>query len=101
MEFKTYIVTVKKASPMPHNPADKQVGECTASEVCTDVTGAHHSFLVGAYSATQAHRIAAQHYSHITRVELASRLKGTQEHWAGGPKHPQTYLDLGMESEEL
>jgi hypothetical protein len=64
-----YIVTVRHTPASDHNPAAKQTGVCPHSLECTDVTGAHHSFLVTAPTAEDARAIIAAEDIHVTRVE--------------------------------
>lgn len=40
------IVTVKVNQSKTHNPENKKTGPCPWSEICTDSTGGHHSFVV-------------------------------------------------------
>ena len=66
-----WIVTVKIA-PLPHHdPHNKVTRPCAIAPICTDQTGAHHSFPVLARSAEEARReaIVYMNFQHITRVE--------------------------------
>lgn len=65
-----FIVTVKHDPIKGHDPQNKHTGHCPVAEVCTDVTGAHHSVLVQADDTTDARVVARRHgHSHVTRVE--------------------------------
>ena len=69
---KSYIVTIKNPHDPKHNPRNKKTGICGFAEICTDVTGAHHSFIVFANSIDQVKAIVKKTYGniHITRIEL-------------------------------
>lgn len=67
------IVTVKiKASPN-HNPQSKQTGMCPIGDnignVCTDITGGHHSFIESGNSIFEIRRKVQQGGHHVTRIE--------------------------------
>jgi hypothetical protein len=68
-----YIVTVKLPKNPEHNPRDKKTGLCPVSdEICTDVTGEHHSYLVEGMnidSVDAARFIAENAFAHVTRIE--------------------------------
>lgn len=66
-----YLVTVKLAKNPEHNPRDKKTGPCPVNgKTCTDVTGAHHTFLADLV-ATGAEdvRLIYEGIYHVTRVE--------------------------------
>jgi len=66
-----FIVTVKLRLDVDHDPRNKKTGPCPVSgKPCTDVTGAHHSFIVSALDETAARRLTEDNgFSHITRIE--------------------------------
>lgn len=68
----TYIVTIKDPKNPRHNPHNKVTSECTRSDVCTDSTGEHHSFIVET-ELSPGEVIAAFRSAgtHVTRVEQA------------------------------
>lgn len=66
-----WIVTIKLPRNPQHDPKNKQRGTCIVSDICTDITGQHHSFLVLAENETQAIAKAGEHFQHVTRVEKA------------------------------
>jgi hypothetical protein len=75
--MKTYIVTVKFTARAGHDPRNKQTAACPAipSSLCTDATGAHHSFLVDANDMDEVRVIVElSGYNHITRIEEAVRI---------------------------
>jgi hypothetical protein len=48
-----FAVTVRMLGKNPsHDPRAKKTGPCPFSDMCTDVTGEHHTFLVLGTSAT-------------------------------------------------
>jgi len=65
-----FIVTVRLPKSPGHDPQRKQYGECWASDVCTDATGEHHSFLA---TGTSAAGVLAEQPPglHVTRIEKA------------------------------
>jgi len=68
-----YIVTVKLKLDVEHDPKNKKTGPCPITgNPCTDVTGAHHSFLVAAETKEDARdKARSDGFSHITRIEAA------------------------------
>ena len=64
------IVTIK----LPYNPAhdshNKMLGRCVTSEICTDVTGSHHSYLTTGKSLESIREEAEAKYGHVTRIEM-------------------------------
>jgi hypothetical protein len=72
--MKRWIVTVKTKQDKQHNPHDKKRGPCLFSDDCTDVTGAHHSFIVLAQTVKEVKDVVKRVYGdiHITRIELAN-----------------------------
>jgi hypothetical protein len=68
-----YIVTIKIKQGLKHDPNNKLTGPCETSDTCTDLTGAHHCFLIAASNVGQAKRKTQDRYGavHITRIEKA------------------------------
>ena len=74
MTIKQFLITVKlpMAKVRPHDPNHKVTGPCPVNpdKTCTDVTGAHHTFMWGGANLT-----TAEHYwsevegYHVTRIE--------------------------------
>lgn len=68
-----FIVTVRLDRNKDHDPQNKRIGYCPISskgEVCTDVTGEHHSMLIEDIApAHAAQKVRAMGYHHITRIE--------------------------------
>jgi hypothetical protein len=59
-----------------HNPQAKVSGPCPVSELCTDVTGEHHSFIsIGPQDEAEVRELVAQHGAaggyRLTRIEEA------------------------------
>ena len=53
-----------------HDPRNKKIGVCPVSGVlCTDITGAHHSFIVEAAYLHDAWAIAKSKAPRVTRLE--------------------------------
>jgi len=68
------IVTVKLDKNPEHDPHNKKVGVCPCSnEVCTDVTGQHHSFLMEEESFAIMEEKAIKKWGHVTRIEVIGR----------------------------
>lgn len=69
-----YLVTVKLPKNPEHNPRDKKTGPCPANgNLCTDVTGEHHTFTASLdddLSAEDVRKIYQGLYDHITRIEI-------------------------------
>lgn len=65
-----WIVTVKLVRNLDHDPQHKQTGPCQFSEICTDVTGEHHSFLM-AGPESLVRDVMRRRGVHITRIERA------------------------------
>lgn len=69
-----YIVTVRLKLDVDHDPRRKKVGPCPVTgEFCSDVTGAHHSFLVeadGERAVTD--KVEGDGFPHITRIEVVA-----------------------------
>jgi len=66
-----YIVTVKLLENLKHNPKDKKMGQCPVhkkNHVCTDATGAHHSFLISGKSIEDVRKKVETKF-YITRIE--------------------------------
>jgi hypothetical protein len=62
------IVTVKLPRNPEHDPANKISGSCPVNgQFCTDITGAHHSFLEVADAETARKKWEGKY--HITRIE--------------------------------
>lgn len=71
-EMQQFIVTVKLPKNPNHDPRNKQTGPCPVSgQPCDDVTGEHHSFLMGTSSTITVAEIRAIYAKtwHVTRVE--------------------------------
>lgn len=64
-----FIVTVKDLKNPDHDPMNKKTGPCKWSDLCTDVTGEHHSFLATADSADQILEQYRANEIHVTRIE--------------------------------
>lgn len=71
MEPRIYIVTVKLPKEPLHDPKAKVTGACRLSAVCTDWTGAHHSFIVLGASAGGVQADWEARGYRVTRVEQA------------------------------
>lgn len=66
-----FIVTVKLANNPTHDPKNKVTGPCPINKsTCTDVTGAHHSFL---FRNALSEDIVRTYFEvlgfHVTRIE--------------------------------
>jgi hypothetical protein len=68
--MKLYLVTVRLQRHPDHDPRNKVAGECPLSSgECTDVTGEHHTMLLGSNeTASEIHVRLAKQF-HVTRVE--------------------------------
>jgi hypothetical protein len=65
------IVTIKLPKNPLHNPNQKKTGKCPVSgNVCTDVTGEHHSILVEGNNIEDITKEVKKRFSHITRIEI-------------------------------
>ena len=64
------IVTIKIDKNPRHDPSNKQIGKCPCSNICTDMTGAHHSYLEEGISMEDIEKKAKSKYKHITRIEI-------------------------------
>lgn len=64
------IVTIKLPRDPKHNPHNKITGECVCSDVCTDVTGSHHSLIMSGVDIHKISDVAKGLYGHTTRVEI-------------------------------
>jgi hypothetical protein len=64
------IVTIKIDRNPRHDPFNKQTGNCPCSNTCTDMTGAHHSYLEEGTSIEDIEKKAKSKYKHITRIEV-------------------------------
>jgi len=72
----TYIVTYKhQIKNKEHDPKNKVTNKCTASNVCTDSTGEHHSFLAEGITTLELKERLTQAGMHITRIELATMVR--------------------------
>lgn len=76
MTIQQFLVTVKlpPRKAAPHDPQNKVIGPCPVNpdKVCTDVTGAHHTFLWdGANLETARHYWSEVEGYHVTRIEEA------------------------------
>ena len=69
--MKQFIVTVKLPKNPEHDPHNKKTGTCKFSDLCTDVTGEHHSFLYEGDSVEWVRRHWTSKGTHVTRVEEA------------------------------
>lgn len=68
------VVTVKLPPNRQHDPRNKKIGPCLTTGVCTDQTGAHHSFAVkGRITREEVQERFG--FQHVTRIET-SRLIG-------------------------
>ncbi len=65
------IITVKLEKNPKHNPHNKLIGNCpiNKNELCTDITGEHHSYLEEGTNVEDIWKKAKEKYKHITRVE--------------------------------
>ncbi len=67
------IVTVKIKAQPDHNPRAKQIGTCPIGEsngqICTDITGGHHSFIDCGDSISEIRDKIQQRGHHVTRIE--------------------------------
>lgn len=68
-----YVVTVKDPKNPDHDPSNKKTGSCTVTDFCTDMTGAHHSFVV-ITNRTPDEIKKALLPKHVTRIEEAIAL---------------------------
>lgn len=70
--MRLYLITVKLPRNTSHDPHKKVTGPCPVTgELCTDVTGQHHTVLY--HSDWDIHRVRAQAkklYDHVTRIEI-------------------------------
>lgn len=68
--MKLYLITVRLPKNPDHDPRNKVVGECPLSSgECTDVTGEHHTMLLGSgETASEIHERLTKQF-HVTRVE--------------------------------
>jgi len=65
------IVTVKLTRNIHHDPTHKVKGECPLTgNVCTDITGQHHSYIEEGPNLEYIILKAMGKYSHITRIEI-------------------------------
>lgn len=75
MKLRTFIVTVKIRRDIKHDPRNKVTGTCPVSSMCTDLTGAHHSYLTTGFSVSEVLEMARLNgWEHVTRVEEVSTL---------------------------
>jgi hypothetical protein len=83
--MRIFIATVKLPRNPDHDPRNKQTGKCRFSDHCTDVTGQHHSFLVGAQDEADARSQVGD--VHLTRLEEVVNVDHIHErdHTAGLP----------------
>ena len=67
-----YLITVKLPRNPNHDPRNKVVGSCPVNpdELCTDVTGEHHTLLVRSDADLDAITAwAREEFGHVTRIE--------------------------------
>lgn len=69
---KVYLVTVKLPKNPDHDPRNKVTGPCPVTgNLCTDVTGEHHTFTVQSRGGIDlVTTFARMRYGHVTRVEV-------------------------------
>jgi len=59
------LVTVKLPNNPKHDPYNKKSGECPVTgRRCTDITGAHHTFMADVFAAEDIKK-----RFHVTRIE--------------------------------
>lgn len=76
MSQEKWIVTVKEPKNTQHDPKNKVTSNCTYSEVCTDSTGEHHSFVIATdASEEQIKETIEASGVHVTRIERAKWYK--------------------------
>lgn len=69
----TYVVTIKDPKNPKHNPHNKITGMCSRSDVCTDSTGEHHSFVLETdLDPDEVIAALKSAGTHVTRVEEAA-----------------------------
>jgi hypothetical protein len=74
MTIKQFLVTVRLPKRSGHDPGNKVTDPCPVNpeKVCTDVTGAHHTFLWGGANLETAHHYWSEVEGyHVTRIEEA------------------------------
>jgi hypothetical protein len=89
------IVTVKVLDMVGHNPKDKQKGVCPIQTgSCTDVLGAHHSFLAAGDNLRDIEeKVRKESFDHITRLEQVGP-ELLREVWSAGYRHAMNeYMD--------
>lgn len=66
-----WIITVRIGAAADHNFQNKVTKRCPlpGTDVCTDSTGAHHSYLIMANNLEEARHLVMEDYKHITRIE--------------------------------
>ena len=65
------IVTIKLKKNKDHNPHNKKTGYCPIThEVCTDITGEHHSYIETGSSKKHIELKVRKKWRHITRIEI-------------------------------
>jgi hypothetical protein len=86
--MRIFIATVKLPRNPDHDPRNKQTGKCRFSDHCTDVTGQHHSFLVGAQDEADARSQVGD--VHLTRLEEVVNVNHVHE------RDHTTHLEPGL-----
>ncbi len=66
-----WVVTIKVQQAKTHDPKNKQTSSCISASLCTDSTGAHHSFITEAETPDEILLVLESKDVHVTRVELA------------------------------
>ncbi len=67
------IVTVRIDAEKDHDPQNKQRGPCPIQTgSCTDISGAHHSYLESGNDINEIEAKAGKSFNHITRIEQAN-----------------------------
>lgn len=67
------IVTVRLPRNPKHNPMNKHKGWCPLSSIyqlCTDITGEHHSYIQEGQDEEDIRKRAEEKYIHVTRIEI-------------------------------
>ena len=69
------IVTVRFPRNPKHNPINKRTGKCPLfshdiTQLCTDITGEHHSYIQKGESLEDIRKRAEEKFNHITRIEI-------------------------------
>lgn len=65
------IVTVKLKRNVKYDPRNKKTGRCPIrNNLCTDITGSHHSYIEEGKNRNEIFWKARQKWGHVTRIEV-------------------------------